>query len=190
MREPTAEEADRFVDFMSKRFDVRVIDKNNAAEMRAVASFLSAIGVIDKEEFLKSYTTTIGQSVYMPATLSPWARISVLPHEIQHTLQFRKDGFAPMSWAYLTDQEQRALMEVEGYTISSEMNFWRYGQPVDPWWVEESLRNYNIDDAHRAMARRMIEQSNLVVAQGGIQFEPSRVAIAWLDANLADIRTP
>lgn len=186
VREPTQAEADAFTAFMASHFDVSIIDKDDAVEMQIAGSFLDALGIIDKELFFSSYTTTIGNKIYMPTNTSPWNRIFILPHEVTHTLQFRKDGFAPLSWAYLTDQEQRSMLEAEAYVVSSEMHFWRYGTPIDTQWVVDSLANYALDENHREVVRTYVNAASVTVAAGGIGHEASKIAIAWLNEHVAD----
>ncbi len=188
MREPTQEEAAAFTAHMSNTFGVKGLNKDDAQEMKMAADFLGTLGIIDHDTFLESYATTIGDTVWIPKKWEPWSKISTLPHEVWHSLQFRKEGNVTFAWTYLTDQEQRSLYEAEAYHVSSEMHFWRYGEPLDPAWVVESLKNYSIDEAHREVIRTYMLSANVTVAQGGVSHDTSRVAIAWLETNCPDIR--
>ena len=65
---PTPETVSLFWTYMSQRFNTKIVQKGNSAEMKAVAQFLDLIGVLNKDVFLTNYATTIGTNIYIPFT--------------------------------------------------------------------------------------------------------------------------
>jgi hypothetical protein len=55
--------------------------------------FLFSFGKLKREVFLENYTTTIGNMIFMPKSLTYKQALQVLIHEARHVYQFRVCGF-------------------------------------------------------------------------------------------------
>ena len=100
---------------MTGAYGTRVIDKSSAWEMRLVGMFLARINVLDEEEFLRRFTTTIGKRIYTPFEVGVpdehydlWSQISVCVHEHQHVEQLLRDGWLKFAGRYLVSSVGRA----------------------------------------------------------------------------------
>ena len=57
-------QSDEVVSFwrhMQERFGTTTVNKADAVEMQIIAGVLDTLGILDKERFLKSFTTTLGR---------------------------------------------------------------------------------------------------------------------------------
>lgn len=188
MRDPTQEEAQAFLDHLEAKCGVEINKKEDSNFMQTIAGGLGVLGIVDKKQFMESFATTIDNKVWIPSGWTAWSKISVAPHEVRHGNQAKKDGFPGFAWAYLTDEEQRYLLECEAYVISSEMHFWRYREVLDPNFVYEILASYAVSEPHRALAKTYIEMANITVARGSVANDETRIAIEWLEKHCPDIR--
>ena len=68
--------------------------------MQSVARLLDAMGVLDAEEFLENYVTTVDRRIYVPFEIGEgnsswglWDQLVVCVHEHQHVEQLDRDGW-------------------------------------------------------------------------------------------------
>ena len=165
---------------MAKEYGTTVIDKSDSELMAIVGTFLDSLGILDKEKFLHSYTTTIGSRIYRPFTpgvdeglYGLWAQVVVCTHEHLHKVQSDVEGFLVFSAKYLGSDDCRAIeYEAPAYRATMELEVWRSGGKVDagyPRFLAAKLRNYNcgeeaINAAEEALniAREDIEAGNII----------------------------
>ena len=192
--EPTPELVRDFWRHMTRAYGTRVIDKNSAWEMRLVGLFLSRIKVLDKDDFLRRYTTTIGKRIYTPFEIGVpderydlWGQISVCVHEHQHVEQLLRDGWLKFAGRYLASSAARASYEAEALRSNLELTFWRLGRIPDLGRLARKLRDYACSDGDIAMVERMLELSAETVRRGGVVNRASQKAIAWLERHAPEL---
>lgn len=192
----TSEQVKAFWKYMSSYYETTTVDKNNSAFMGTIGTFLSAIGVQDKQKFMNSYTTTIGTTIYAPFEVgdpskwSLWSQVVVCVHEHMHVIQYRKDGALPFSWNYVTSASKRAKYEAEAYRTNLEMHYWNYKSLPDTQDLANKLVAYNVGAADIAVVKKMLDLSAISVKAGAIISDPVKVAIKWIEANLTPSLNP
>src|SRR5262249_28101861 len=119
-----------FYKHMTGTFGASVIDKRSATEMQVVAGVLGALGIVNREEFLRRFATTIGKRIYLPFDVgdaaqgwSLWSQVAVLTHECQYIVQYNANGPLGFSWRYLTNTAARAAFEAEAYRCQLELQW-------------------------------------------------------------------
>lgn len=182
---------------MAKHYDTEIIKKSDAAEMKLVAVFLKAIGVMDKKDFLRNYATTIGDSIYLPFSLGSVARkapsllsqVMTIVHEHQHVVLSRRVGEARYNVLYLTSKSKRAVWEAECYRSNLEMYRWykkargssKVLRPAD---LAGLLAAYGCSKTDIKVAAKILTASARVVNRGGVANDASVVAIRFLRDRL------
>jgi hypothetical protein len=170
---------------MTGAYGTRVIDKSSAWEMRLVGMFLARINVLDEEEFLRRFTTTIGKRIYTPFEVGVpdehynlWSQISVCVHEHQHVEQLLRDGWLKFAGRYLVSSAARAAYEAEAYRCNMELHHWRFGELPDLGRLARRLEHYGCNQNDIDMAERMLELSAATVRRGGVINRASQRAIS------------
>src|SRR5262249_6579697 len=161
---------------------------------QVVAGVLGALGIVNREDFLRRFATTIGKRIYLPFDVgdaaqgwSLWGQVMVLTHECQHIVQYNANGPLGFSWRYLTNTAARAAFEAEAYRCQLELQWWRTRTLLSPAELAGSLRSYGVTEADVQVAQKTLEMSAETLKRGGIVNQASKVAIAWLDANAPEL---
>ena len=170
------------------RWDTTRIDKANAAEMKLVAEVLGLLGVLNQQDFLRRFTTTVGTRIYTPfdpGVPTPewalWSQITVCVHEHHHVWQDRAAGGLGFEWAYLTSSAQRAQYEAEAYRTNMVMD-WRYqGRMLDPKVLAALLKNYGCSAVDIAVVEKMLALSIPAIKAGAMASDVCRWSATWLD---------
>jgi len=177
-----------FWNYLSAEYGSRIVHKGSAAEMKAAAKFLQTIGILDAEEFLNYYATTIGKTIYIPFEIgvenddwSLWEQISVGAHEHQHIVELNRDGWVKYNAGYALSGTKRALYEAECYRTDMELWFWKTGQIRGPGGF--SLKGYGLSAAQNKTYKQYLEMSAQVIRRGAIVNEVSQKSIRWLNQN-------
>jgi hypothetical protein len=193
--EPTPKLVREFWDHMADLYGSRVVRKEKAIEMRAAALVLSRMGILDREAFLRKFTTVIGKTVYTPfeagvesQSYPLWSQITVCVHEHQHIEQLLREGRVQFSVKYLASSAARAAYEAEAQRCDLETHFWRYGTIRNPRPMAEKLRHYGCSAEDVAMAEKMLRMSIDVIERGGLTNRASQKAIAWLDEHAPELK--
>jgi hypothetical protein len=194
-RAPTPDEVRGLWAHMTERFGCRVINKGDAAEMKVVAAVLGQLGILNADDFLKHYATTIGARIYLPFEIGVptgdwnlWMQVIVAAHECQHAFRSQQMGLLTYGARYLTSSSQRALFEVEAYRASLEMEWWRSLTMPDPGQVAEHLRGYGVSDADVQVATTALRMAAATIKRGGVINQASSVAIAWLEQHAPGLK--
>lgn len=191
MTEPTSAIVVGLWDHLRRTFGTTTVSKPNAAEMRSLAQFLAAIGVVDASEFLTSYATTLGRRIYIPFEVGTaqrgwglWTQILTGVLEHQHVVQLDEHGVIAFALRYLGSRSGRALLEADAYRTSLELHYWRFGElpPLDGM-ASAVLGGYALREDDVAVAQRVLELSARAVARGAIVTRAGRVAIDWLERH-------
>lgn len=190
-------QADEVVSFwrhMQERFGTTTVNKADAVEMQIVASVLDALGILDKERFLKSFTTTLGRKIYTPFDVGSandswdlWDQMVVCVHEHQHVVQHDREGLS-FEVSYVTDRAARATFEAEAYRSNLEMHFWRYGTPARSRPLAELLHDYGCRPEDVEVAAHSLALANVSVRRGAVLNESTRAALDWLDSHSPHLR--
>jgi len=193
--EPTPELVRGLWRHMTRTYGTRVVDKDKAWEMRLVAAVLARMGIVDRREFMRRYTTTIGKRIYVPfdignsdARYDLWGQITVCVHEHQHVEQLLRDGWLKFMGRYLLSSAARATYEAEALRSNLELTFWRFGRIPDLGRLARKLSDYACSDADIAMVERMLELSAETVRRGGVVNRASQKAIAWLERHAPELK--
>ena len=181
---------------MQAKYGSAVANKNSSVLMQAAAKALSVIGVVNPDEFLKSYATTIDGIIYVPFEIGAaddtwdlWDQVIVCAHEHHHIEQQRKIGKATFDWRYLSDSSARAQFEAEAYACAVELDFWRYGKlSYTPESVARFIRGYGCSDNDVEIAGDRLRVLGETVLAGGIVNESSCEVIAWLEEHAPAVR--
>jgi len=188
------EEVRMFWRFMQERYRTTVVDKNNSIEMKLVARGLDALGIVNKDRFLKSFTTTIGRCIYTPFEVGSskggwdlWHQIVTCVHEHQHVVQHDREGFK-YEVSYVIDRAARARWEAEAYRSNIELEFWRYGTTPSAQHLASLLRDYGCRDDDIEVAAKSLALSAVSVEKGALINEATRVALGWLNERLPRLR--
>ena len=188
--EPTPDDVRTFWQAMTSKWDTRRIDKANAADMKAVGEVLHMLGILNKQDFLKRFTTTIGNRIYTPfepGVPTPewqlWSQITVAVHEHHHVQQDRLAGGLAYEWNYLTNSAQRAHYEAEAYRTNMVMD-WRYqGRMLNPRALAGVLANYGCTATDIAVVEKMLATSIPSIKAGAMASDVCRWATTWLDSR-------
>ena len=181
---------------LSRELRSVVVSKPDAVEMRGVSTFLGAIGVVDAQQFLNSYATTLNHRIYVPFTVgvperewSLWAQLVTAAHEHQHVVQADEHGVALFALRYLSSRSGRALLEADAYRTQLELHFWRFGElPSLSGFAAHGLDGYALRPEDIAVAQRVLELSAQSIRRGAVITRAGRLAIDWLESHASGIR--
>lgn len=192
-RELQPDDVRAFWTHMMEHYGSESLAKDDATSMKAVAFVLDQLGVMDKDKFLRDYTTTIGRKVYTPFEIGVaqpgwelWAQVTVCVHEHQHVVQHVRDGLL-FEASYVADTSARARHEAEAYLTAIELHHWRYGTIPPPRRFAEKLAAYACTEQDILWAAKYLTLAAETVRLGGLVTEAGAVAIDWLDEHLAEL---
>jgi len=172
-----------------KEYDAKSVDKDDSDFMKSIATFLDAIKVLDKEDFMKQFTTTIFKTIYRPfkigdtANYDLWSQITVLVHELTHVLQFKADevGFTV---GYIVNKSSRAAFEADAYGADLEMHYWMYGKLYNIKARAANLKYYGLQQEHIDFAASVLESIGTTITKSDAAVsEVAAWAMDWLEAH-------
>lgn len=176
----------RLWDHMEKSFGSHRARKEGP-EMRTIANMLDEMGVLDGQDFLRRYTTTLGRTIYTPFEIgvpSPGydlaAQARTCVHEHQHVQQFLEGG-PRFSLDYLTDSAHRAAYETEAMKCNLEVHFWLTGKLLDVAAMARGLKYYACTDDDIVVVTRALSMIAKTVEKGGVSSDAGKVAIKWFN---------
>lgn len=183
-----------FWQHMRERFGTTTVSKTDAVEMQIVAGVLDALGILDKDRFLESFTTTLGRKIYTPFQVGSanevwdlWDQVVVCVHEHQHVVQHDREGLS-FEVSYVADRAARARFEAEAYRSNLEMHFWRFGSPMRSRPLAELLHDYGCRPEDVEVAAHSLALANVSVRRGAVLNEATRAALDWLEARVPNLR--
>lgn len=175
---------------MEKSYNSNHTSKSDSGMMKMIGNFLSAMGILDKNQFLKNYTTTIGSVIYVPFQIGATSiqyplfnQITTCVHEHQHVVQWRRGGLSFML-EYLTDSSRRAAYEVDAMHSSLEMHWWYNRALPDISKMSLRLVDYNCKKDDIVMAEKMLRSISKVVRRGAISTSAGVTAIKYLRSHV------
>lgn len=196
----TPELTKAFFAHMLKEFDATLVEKDESAVMEVAAALLDALGVQDKEQFMKNFVTTLHKTIYAPFAAgedhprwSLWSQARVLCHECQHTVIGARETWVVYDARYLTSSSFRAGYEAECFGTDMEMEWWRLGPSgFDPYKFAQErpfvLKSYGCKDPQIEQAQQMLTIRAGIVSQDVVETKAAMVAIPWLEKNAPGLR--
>jgi hypothetical protein len=167
---------------MCGHYGTEVVDKPSAKEMKAIGGFLDAVGVLDKEAFLRTYATTLWNRIYVPFELGNaksmplLGQVAVCVHEHVHAGQFQDPTFPLL---YITSTRERALAEARAYRTNFEMYWFLAKQKLSPKAVAHTLVDYGCTPKDITAAENFLVKASLLLGAAPYTSE-ARKALALL----------
>jgi len=139
--------------------------------------------VLDKDDFMERYATTLGWQIYLPFKPGDRSRdllsqVRLCAHEHQHVIQFFRD--ADFAVAYLTDPELRGNYEAECYRCNMEVHYWGTGKMLDPASTAARLKHYALEEKDILFVQKQLELAAITIKAGGIHNQASKDVIRFL----------
>lgn len=163
------------------------IARKDAPEMQLIAQMLDNMGIMDTQDFLNRFTTTLGKTIYIPfniGTESPGynlaSQMRICVHEHQHVHQFLQAG-PKFSLDYLTDSAHRAAYEVDAFKCNLEINYWLTGELLDVSALARTLVHYACSESDIRVATKALSMVSRTIEQGGVTSDAGKVAVKWLN---------
>lgn len=173
-------------DHLSLETGSRKFDKASAYEMQVISLQLDKMGVLDKELFLHSFTTTIGKSIYFPfepgvetAEFPLLSQCCIIAHEHQHVFQLAQDH-ERFAWMYIYDKNYRANQEADALMTSMEVYYYLTGIVRNPKEMAQHLIHYNCSTDQIAVVEQHLAISKSIVAKNGIETRSGKMTISYL----------
>lgn len=173
--------------YLGKVYDTHVIDKSDSTEMALVGTFLSKLGIQDKDIFMKKYTTTIGRSIYTPFTVGvPTAdyplmgQIIVAAHEHQHVVQSSSEGDFSFTMNYLLKPDMRAKYEAEAYRSTIELLWFYHNTIPDLHQLASILLNYGLTQDHVHVAEITFASAVRMIKAGLVLNQATKTVLPLL----------
>jgi hypothetical protein len=173
--------------YMSNVEDFRVVQKASSQEMRAIAWAIKGMG--GDEDWLDSYTLTLGRDVYIPFeigsgnNLERIRQVCVCCHEGQHVRQFERNP-AKFVINYAFSDAARAHYEVDAYRVTMEMYYYFTGRILSPKTVANLLKGYYVDSGDIHVAEKHLAVTAKVLKQGVIVSGISKDAIRYWNREI------
>jgi hypothetical protein len=192
---PTPDDVRGLWAFMTAHYGTSVINKENAAEMQLVASMLDTLGIVDKQDFLLHYCTTIGRRIYVPFIPGTafnewdlWSQVIVVAHEHEHVEQEDALGLLTYGARYVGSPSTRADYEAEAYRSMLELNWWHSRTMPDPNKVARLLSGYGVSETDIAVVATTLREAAESVQFGAILNKATSVALSWLNEHAPHLR--
>lgn len=189
MPDATVELVTGLWEHMSDHYRTRLARKDEP-EMQLVAKTLEAMGILDAEDFLSRFTTTIGRTIYTPYEIGVGSQreiesqLRTCVHEHQHVVQYIQGG-AKFAFEYMVDSAKRAFYEADAFRCNLELHFWMHGSLPDtlPDALAQNLTHYGCTADDIAVCAKHLRMAARVVEQGGVSSDAGKVALAWLERH-------
>lgn len=172
---------------MQVQHGTSVILKQDHAGMKLVGGFLDVIGVLDKEDFLQGYSTTIDHSIYVPFVIGDLvhdllSQLALCAHEHQHVIQVEREGWTKFAGLYLFDQGARGGWEAEGYRCNLELGYWWTGEVPESapaYYAEKLGKAYGCNAETVKVVTAALELVRENILEEGIVNQASREVIDY-----------
>jgi len=144
---------------------------SGTVEMLAAA--LDAIGVQDKEKFLKNVSITIGDVIYLPFKVGaagkyPYpAQVAIVAHECEHVGQGEDEGYVPFWYRYFSSKAHRAAHEASALAAELEVYYRLAGRMLDVQGLAKGLGWYKVSKADIAVTARHLAIVRDTLLKGG-----------------------
>ena len=172
----------QYAKYISGIYGTTLHDKHDDQAMKAIGALLEKIGVLDADEFMSRFSTTLFKDVYLSfdpgvttmvneglASRRRRSQVGIITHEHQHVAQMNETGALKFTTSYVADEEFRALAETEAYRATMEVHWIFTGQIIPAKSLANHLHSYMVSEPLIRMAElylisasRMVESGNLV----------------------------
>lgn len=192
--------ASEFAAYMTGKFGSKIAPKETSDIMKAVAfgfdaaKFFGTGGLASGQDFLNDYTTTLGDTIYMPASVrdgDPIQFIEILTHETQHVIQYKANQ-VEFVWLYASEAEARVKYETDAYGSGLAILGWLsagfdYNQA--PAGVVASLiAGYHLQQQDADLATKALQSHVVSLKNGIVMSQSGREAIAWFEQHYPSLK--
>lgn len=172
---------------LSKRYHSAIVEKEDSAFMGSAGWALEKMGILDAEDFMKNFASTIFYTIYLPYQVGNifgrWDLTSQLligVHEHHHVYQCQSLGAIQFSTSYLATKSGRAHWEAEAYRTGLEIYWYLEKRILDINQIAPKLLNYGCGWDEVNYMKSFLEMSVPIIKQGGIMSPVSKDAIEYL----------
>lgn len=176
---------------MSREFGSSIIQKDDSKNMAAVAWALKTMGIMDAERFMRDFSTTLIDDIYIPFEIGDpthtdlWSQIRLAGHEHQHVHQAKEEGTIVYTASYLGKKSGRAHWEADALLVDVELHFYQYGTLPDLHGISKKILSYGCGEAERRQIQGHLEMGAVTIEEGAVMTRAAQVAIKWLEARRA-----
>lgn len=169
---------------MANTFGFQILPKSSP-EIAAIAALIERFAPIDSAVFLKKYSTTLCDEVYIPYEIGKgskselYRQIRVITHEAQHVADFR-DNPASMV-LYITMCSERAKIEARALSTAIYLDWWYKGKIPNLTNLAKKLHYYGLDATDQAMVRAHLLIHAPIARRGVPNNLVIKKGIAWLN---------
>ncbi len=173
-----------FHKYMARKYKFKIVKKSDSDMMKVIAIFLSYLVSIKPEDFMKKFSTTIWDRVYVPYEIGKGNRsqlfrqICTITHESRHVYDFRKNSITPL--LYLGDKTKRTEMEFKAISTCLYLYWWRYERLPNIWEKVSILTKYGLDKTDIKVAYKCLLMQTPIVKKDKIANSVAKTAIRWL----------
>jgi hypothetical protein len=181
----TPEHAVAVWDCLSNNYGSTVHSKDDSDFMKSIGWALNLMEVMDKEVFLKEYSTTIFSHIYIPFEIGkddkkdPWSQIVNGVHEHVHVLQCKQEGHLAYAGEYLASKDGRARFEAQAFATALELNWWKDKTLPDIERLSRKLLHYGCGQDQVNFVKGYLKMHSVTVQEGGTINDVTRNAI-WM----------
>jgi len=184
MRQINSKQVKAFYKVMQKRYGFNVVEKAGSKEMKFIGWVLDAFGIMNKSKFMKKFSTTIGDTVYVPFKIGSGNRnqligqIMTCIHESVHVKQYHRHRARFMA-NYVFNKTMRTHYEIDAYRTNMEMYYYFKKKVLSPARLAGLLSNYGVDKDDIKVATKHLKIASKVVKYGAVFTSNSKYAIKW-----------
>jgi len=157
---------------LEKRFGCKISSNKDESSIQAIANVLDTLGIKNKEEFMKNVAITLYKNIYLPfdfgcLTIDPLRQLELVAHELEHVLQWEKDGVLKFSIDYLTKPEKRSEYETKALSANLEFVWRTTGKLYDVKDLAVHLKWYRVSSKDIKVAEKHLAILANILKQGG-----------------------
>lgn len=174
-------------EILSSNYRSKVVRKDEGV-MGDLAELLGRMGVLDTQDFLTRYTTTLGDTIHVPFEVGSrdrdlWSQCVLCVHEHVHVEQARRwTGGLGFALQYVISSASRAAAEAEAFAAEMEMHWWwngTTGNVIDD--ALSSLRDYLLAPKDMDFVREYLLAHKEATAEGAMISPVAGFAIEALE---------
>ena len=177
---------------LQEEFGSDIKSKPDSDMMKSIGPILDAMGIMDQDVFMKRYTTTIFETIYIPFTLGDTAATPERPHgyplfnqarlavhEHMHVRQYQREGAVKFCGSYLLQKSARAHWEAEALLTGLEIQWFLTGRVSSPEHCAQMILNYGCGQDEAEYIEHYLKMAIPTLAAGGITSDVAQAAIDY-----------
>ena len=169
----TPEKVKKFYEEMCYLHDAKIVQKDDSTFMKGLSILVSKVSRIEPEIFLKNYSTTIMDTIYIPyevgnaEDMSLPQQIQTLVHELTHREDFDEDILMPL--LYLADKNYRVRAEIKAWSANIEFKVKRFGIDYVPDFEKygNKILNYDANENDAKVIASTLKSDHAIYIQEG-----------------------